>query len=120
MDNKKEKKVKELVKNVVKETLMSEDVMAGGSKKSYKFTYKGDTYGAFLSPDDRENRLLLHILLPDRRPVDPGGLRDDAFDLMDHLERGNRIRLVPIPGYYTEDRLVYKVKLDSVLETLIK
>jgi len=99
---------------------LSEDAQAGGSRPQ-TFTFEGDKYGAILEPDTRqEGRLLLYVRLPERRPVDTGGIRDDVFDLMEYLESGTPIDLVPLPGYYTNERIVYKVDLDAVLSAIIR
>lgn len=111
--------LKEKVRNVVREVL-GEDAAGGGSRPS-KFTFQGDTYGAVIGYDEREDRMLLHVRLPERRPVSPGGgIREDVLEIQDYLESGSQIRLVPIPGYYTDEKIVYRIDLDSVLETLIR
>jgi len=109
------KKVREVVLDV-----LNEDAVAGGSRPK-KFRFNGDVYSAILGPDERkEGRLLLHVLLPERRPTDThSGIRDDVIELQDYLESGIDIDLVPIPGYHTDKKIVYRVSYDSLLRAIL-
>lgn len=114
----KKTKIRKAVREIAREVI-GEDAQAGGSRPK-KFRFGGDVYSATIEFDDRQQRLLLKVMLPERRPVSSGGgMREDVMEIQDYLESGIDIALTPIPGYYTDSMVVYRIDLDSLLRAII-